>query len=346
MTLGRFRTLGHSGLVVSPMALGAMTFGRERWGTDSDVSRAVFDAYIDAGGNFIDTAETYSEGRSEELVGRFVAERKLRDDVVIATKFGWRAGSSPISGGNGAKNIARAVEGSLRRLGTDYIDLYWLHVWDTVTPAAEVLDALARLVAAGKILHFGLSNVPAWYVAEMAMLAQQHGRPGPIALQLGYSLTTREIEQEHVPAARRFGLGVVPWSPLDGGFLTGKYGRDQVAATEGRLNGPNPLGDSKFTDRNWGILDSLRAVAEEAGVSMAQTALAWVAARPAVGSVLIGASSIDQLHQNLEALDVRLSPEQLARLDRASAPPPAYPYFIFGDVISQRVFGTEVAGWK
>lgn len=345
MSLDRFRTLGRSGLIVSPLALGAMTFGKERWGTDSEASRAVFDTYVDAGGNFIDTAETYSEGRSEELVGSFVADRKLRDQLVIATKFGWASGGGPNTGGNGAKNIRRAVDGSLRRLGTEWIDLYWLHVWDTVTPAAEVLSTLGDLVFAGKIRHFGLSNIPAWYVAEMSTLARVHGAVAPIALQLAYSLTDRTIEREHLPAARAFGLGVLPWSPLDGGFLTGKYDRADPKAQDGRLSGANPLGDSKFTDRNWRILDQLREVAHEVGRPMAQVAIAWAATRPGIASVLIGASKPEQLRENIAALDVELSVEQRRTLDEVSAPEPAYPYVIFSKAVNRMVFGAAVEAW-
>ena len=340
-----FRTLGRSGLVVSPMALGAMTFGPQRWGTDDQGSRAVFDAFIDAGGNFLDTAETYSGGQSETLVGRFIAERKLRDKVVLATKFGWAGPDGPNAGGNGAKNIRRAVEGSLQRLGSDWIDLYWLHVWDTVTPVEEVLSTLGDLVTCGKIRYFGLSNAPAWYAAEMATLARAHGRPGPIALQLAYSLTERTIEREHIPAACSFGLGVVPWSPLDGGFLAGKYRREDTRSQGGRLSGANPFGDSKFTERNWRILDVLRSVSQEVGRPMAQVALAWVAGRPGVASVLIGASRPEQVHENLAALDLELAPEHRRALDDASAPEPAYPYAIFEPDINRMVFGTKVRPW-
>ena len=344
--LDTYRTLGRSGLVVSPLALGTMTFGKERWGTDADSSRAVFDAYVDAGGNFIDSAEAYAEGRSEELLGRFVNERKLRDSLVIATKFGWSNGPAPTLGGNGAKNIRRAVEGSLRRLNMDFIDLYWLHVWDTVTPAEEVLRTLGELVAAGKIRYFGLSNVPAWYVAEMATLARQLGVAGPVALQLAYSLTSRTIEHEHLPAAREFGLGVTPWSPLDGGFLAGKYHREDPTAQAGRLSGENPFGDTKFNDRNWAILDVLAQVARDVDRPMAEVALAWVLARRSVSSVLIGASSVEQLRQNLACVSLSLGGDALQKLDQASEPDPAYPYAIFGQAINRRVFGAAVEPWS
>ena len=223
MSLTDFRTLGRSGLVVSPLALGTMTFGAKGWGSSDDVSRAVFDAYVDAGGNFIDTADVYASGRSEEMLGGYIAERGLRDRLVLATKAGFNMeAANPNAGGNGRKSIHRALESSLRRLRTDYIDLFWLHVWDTVTPAEEVVQTLGDLVRAGKARYFGLSNVPAWYVAQAATLAQGHGSPAPVALQLEYSLTERNIEREHLPAAREFGLGFIPWSPLSGGFLAGK----------------------------------------------------------------------------------------------------------------------------
>jgi aryl-alcohol dehydrogenase-like predicted oxidoreductase len=196
MSLTDFRTLGRSGLIVSPLSLGTMTFGTARWGSADDESRAVFDAYVDAGGNFIDTADVYAGGRSEELVGDFVARRQLRDQVVIATKFGFSAQrGNPNAGGNGRKQIYRALEGSLRRLKTDYVDLYWLHVWDAVTPAEEVLQTLGDLVRTGKIRYFGLSDMPAWYATQLAVLAQAHGVPGPIAMQLEYSLVERTTER-------------------------------------------------------------------------------------------------------------------------------------------------------
>ena len=202
MNLASFRTLGRSGLVVSPAALGTMTFGTEGWGSADDVSRAVFDAYVDAGGNFIDTADIYSGGRSEELLGGYVADRALRDKLVLATKFGFNAEpGNPHAGGNGRKNIHRALEGSLRRLRTDYVDLYWLHVYDMVTPVEEVLQTLGDLVRAGRIRYFGFSDMPAWYATKAATLAQVHGVPGPVAMQMEYSLVARSLETEHVPAA-------------------------------------------------------------------------------------------------------------------------------------------------
>ncbi len=346
MNLTDYRTLGRSGLVVSPLALGTMTFGTQRWGSTDDVSRAVFNAYVDAGGNFVDTADVYAGGRSEELLGGYLAERKLRDQVVLATKFGFNAQrGNPNASGNGRKNIYRALEGSLRRLKTDYVDLYWLHVWDMVTPVEETLQTLGDLVRAGHIRYFGLSDMPAWYAAKAAALAQAHNIPGPIAMQLEYSLVARTVEAEHLPAAHDGGLGVIPWSPLAGGFLAGKYEREGAGARgEGRLGGSNPFGNTKFTDRNWRVLDALKAVAAEVGRPPAQVALAWVSAQPGVTSLLLGASKLEQLHDNLASMEVSLTPEQLQRLDRVSASEAAN---FFTDGLKRVVFGgATVQGWR
>ncbi|MBF9221588.1 aldo/keto reductase [Hymenobacter ruricola] len=346
MPLTDFRTLGRSGLVVSPLALGTMTFGTPRWGSAEDVSQHVFDAYVAAGGNFIDTADVYAGGRSEEMVGRFVAERRLRDQLVLATKFAFNPQpGNPNAGGNGRKNIYRALEGSLRRLQTDYVDLYWLHAWDTVTPAEEVLQTLGDLVRAGTIRYFGFSNVPAWYATQAATLAAAHGVPGPIALQQEYSLVARGIETEHVPAALHLGLGITPWSPLAAGFLAGKYERAGAGASgEGRLSGPNPFGNLKFTDHNWRVLEALRPVAAQLERPLAQVALAWATAQPGISSLIIGASRTEQLRDNLASLEVRLSAEHLQTLDDASIVDPVggrlWP------VIKRAVFGgAEVRGW-
>lgn len=349
MSLTDFRTLGRSGLVVSPLSLGTMTFGTPRWGSPDEVSKDIFDAYVKAGGNFIDTADVYAGGRSEELVGSYIAERNLRDQVVLATKFGFNAGpGNPNAGGNGRKNIHRALEGSLRRLKTDYVDLYWLHAWDAVTPVEEVLQTLGGLVRSGKIRYFGFSDMPAWYTVKAATLAAVHGVPGPIAMQLAYSLVERNIEREYVPVARECGLGITPWSPLAAGFLAGKYQRDAAGATgEGRLSGPNPFGNTLFTDRNWRVLDALRAVADEAGKPLAQVALAWVLAQPGVTSPIVGASKVSQLHDSLAALEIQLSSEQLRALDEASALEPAFPYPIFMPAVNREIFGGHtVQGWK
>jgi aryl-alcohol dehydrogenase-like predicted oxidoreductase len=349
MSLTDFRTLGRSGLIVSPLALGTMTFGTPRWGSADDVSESIFQAYVEAGGNFIDTADVYAKGRSEELVGSYVASRGLRDQLVLATKFGFNTQpGNPHAGGNGRKHIHQALEGSLRRLGTDYIDLYWLHVWDMVTPVEEVLQTLGDLVRSGKIRYFGFSDMPAWYATKAATLAQAHGVPGPIAMQMEYSLVARTLETEHVPAARECGLGIVPWSPLAAGFLAGKYERAETGATgEGRLSGPNPFGNTKFTERNWQVLDVLRQVATEAGQPLAQVALAWALTRPGVSSLIVGASKLEQLRDNMAALEIQLTPEQLRALNAGSVSDPAFPEGFFSAGLQRGIFGGHaVQGWQ
>ncbi len=341
MELSRLRTLGRSGLPVSPLALGTMTFGNKGWGSPDDVSGELFNAYIDAGGNFVDTADVYSGGRSEELVGGFIAERKLRDRVVLATKFSF-------SGGNGRKNLYRALDGSLRRLGTEYVDLYWVHVWDAVTPAEELLQSMGDLVRSGKVRYFGLSDVPAWYAARMATLAQTHNVPGPIALQLVYSLVERVIEHEHVPAARVLGMGITPWSPLGAGFLTGKYTRNaqgNVSAGGGRLDSNNqPF--RMFTERNWKILDVLREVAGELGKPLSQVALAWASAQPGITSLIFGASKMEQLWDNLASLQVVLPPEHMEQLQKASGFEQGSFYSLFEGPVNRSIFGgARVDGW-
>lgn len=353
MPITDFRTLGRSGLVVSPLALGTMTFGAARWGSADDASEAVFDAYVEADGNLVDTADVYAGGRSEELVGEYVAARGLRDRLVLATKYTFNAQpGNPNAGGNGRKNLHRAIEGSLRRLKTDYVDLFWLHAWDVVTPAEEVVESLAEIVRSGKARYVGLSDVPAWVATRVATLAQAQGVPGPIALQVEYSLVARSVESEIVPAARELGLGVMPWSPLGGGFLTGKYSRGEAGTTSaggtGRLSGSNPFGDSKFTDANWAVLDALRAVATEVGRTPAEVALAWTLARPAVSCVLVGARTAEQLRGNLASLDLALAPEQTAALDAAGSRGSAYAMDqISSPEVNRMIFGGHtVRGWR
>ncbi len=337
MLLSNRRALGHSGLLVSPLTLGTMTYAVERWGSPDDVSEAIFNAYIDAGGNSIDTADVYSGGKSEELTGQFIKARSLRDKVVLATKCGF-------NGGNSRKNIYRALEASLRRLDTDYIDLYWMHVWDGITPVEEVVQTLCDLTREGKIRYYGFSDNPAWYAAKAATIADLRGMPKPIATQLAYSLVERSIEQEHIPAAAECGLGIVPWAPLAAGFLAGKYTRDgaSTASGEGRLTGSSPYGNQFFTDRNWEILDVLRKVSEEAGKPMAQIALAWVMAQPGVTSPIVGASKLAQLEDNIAALALVLTQEQLQTLNVCSALTPTFPYAIFTAAIRKGIFGTDV----
>ncbi len=345
-------TLGRSGLRVSPLCLGTMTFGNERWGSEDRESRAIFDRYLEAGGNFLDTADSYALGRSEELLGRFVAERSLRDRLVIATKFTFNAEEgNPNAGGNGRKNIYRALHGSLKRLGMEYVDLYWLHAWDRLTPVEEVVGTLNDLIRAGRIRYYAFSDVPAWYAARAASLAECHGLSKPIALQLEYSLVERTIEREHVPAAQELGLAICPWSPLASGFLSGKYGRGR--STQGgnsRLevlkNTNNPV-FAKFTERNWKTLEALESVAGKLARSMAQVALNWVATQPGVTSTLVGATSRQQLDDNLTCLDFAIPAELRRSLDEATALEPAHPYMFFEDVLQGRIRGgVTVHKWQ
>ena len=345
MSLTAFRTLGHSGLIVSPIALGTMTFGTPRWGAPDDVSESIFHSYVESGGNFIDTADVYAKGRSEELIGRYITDLSLRDQLVLATKFTFHSGEpgNPNAGGNGRKNMHRAIEGSLRRLQTDYIDLYWMHAWDMVTSVEEVMQSLGDLVRVGKIRYFGFSDVPAWYATKAATFATAHSIPAPIALQLEYSLVERSIEREHLPAAYECGLGVCPWSPLAGGFLAGKYQRaDEGAIGQGRLSGSNPFGNQKFTDRNWHVLDALGTVAEQVERPLAQVALAWVSAQSGITSPILGASKLEQLHDNLPSLEIRLTSEQFQMLNESSALDPAFPYGIFTSEVNRSIFGGAI----
>ncbi len=370
MSLSSYQTLGRSGLAVSPLALGTMTFGTARWGADEDTSRAMFDAYLEAGGNLVDTADVYAGGRSEEMLGRFIAERGLRDRIVLATKAGFSSGGGPHGGGNGAKHLHAALDGSLRRLRTSHVDLFWLHVWDGVTPAEEVIETMAALVAAGKIRYWGVSNAPAWWVAKLATLAACRGRPAPVALQYFYSLVSRAVEDEHIPLAGEFGLGMMPWSPLAYGLLSGKYDRASVEAAQARpaapppgntlaqpgprpagdkrLDGANPFGITLFTERNWRIVDALRRVSAELGQSPARVALCWTVGRPGVTSTLMGVSRIEQVADNIAALDVVLAPEHRAALDAASASDQQTLYSLFTPAMRQNaVFGgSAVQPWR
>ncbi len=364
MDLTHYRTLGRSGLVVSPLALGTMTFGAGRWGADEPTARRIFDAYVDAGGNFLDTADVYSGGESEAMLSRFLRDRGNRDRMVVATKSGFpRTQGNPLAGGNSARNIRDGLDGSLRRLGTGHIDLYWTHVWDRTTPPEEVLRALTDAVRRGDILYYGFSNAPAWYTAQIATLARAHGLPEPIGLQYSYSLIDRGVELDILPAGQALGMGLVAWSPLGFGMLTGKYGREKIAdfgpagsvpnkagdtaadGSDGRLNGDNPYGGMLFTEANFRIVDELRIVSAELGRPMAQAALAWAASRPGVSSVLMGASRPEQVTENAASLDIVLSPDQQARLDAAGALPTLNPYFIFRMPREQIFGGGQIRQW-
>jgi aryl-alcohol dehydrogenase-like predicted oxidoreductase len=350
MPLDHYYTLGRSGLRVSRLALGTMTFGEDwGWGAAEDAARAMFDRYLDAGGNFIDTADMYTEGASETMLGKFVEQAGVRDRVVISTKFSYNAQpGNPNAGGNGRKNIMRAVEGSLRRLRTDYIDLYLLHTWDRLTPAEEVMRAFDDLARAGKIRYAGLSDVPAWYAARAQTYAEAHALTPLVNMQLEYSMVERHIEHEYVPLATGLGMGITAWSPLGMGLLSGKYRPSQGGGEgEGRLAKVTAApGFERFTERNWRIVAALEEVARESGRSMAQIALNWAANRPGIAALIVGATKLAQLDDNLAALDFVLPEALRARLDEASAPDAPFPYYMFVDRQQTRLHGGVAVGDK
>lgn len=342
-----YHLLGGSGLRVSRLALGTMTFGTENgWGCDRATAAALLDRYLAAGGNFIDTADVYTQGTSERWLGEFIAERGLRDRIVLSTKFTHNFANKdadPNAAGNGRKNIMRALEASLKRLRTDYIDLYLLHTWDRITPVEEVLRTLDDLVTQGKVRHVGLSDVPAWYAARAHAIASLQGREPPCALQMEYSLAERSIDYEFPPMCQALRMGLMAWSPLAGGLLSGKYrpGVADAEQTAGRMKATAAVATPalrKNTERHWRIVAELAAVAQAVGRPMAQVALNWVANRPGVASVVLGATSVAQLEDTLPALDLVLPPELQARLDAASALPPAFPY-AFIDTMVPRMHG-------
>jgi aryl-alcohol dehydrogenase-like predicted oxidoreductase len=352
MSLDTYYTLGRSGLRVSRLSLGTMTFGTEwGWGADEDTARQLFNTYVDAGGNFIDTADGYTNGTSEAWIGKFVTERGLRDRVVIATKFTYNAQpGNPNAGGNGRKNILRAVEGSLQRLGTDYIDLYILHTWDRITPAEEVMRTLDDLVSSGKVRHVGLSDTPAWYAARAQTLAEWRGYEPLTSLQLEYSLAERNIEREFIPLGLELGMGITVWSPLASGLLSGKYKPSEGNVSgEGRLDTLRDSQNSafqKFTERNWKIVAELENVAKELGHSMAQIAVNWTANQPGVASVIVGATKLSQLEDNLKALDFQIPGELSSRLEAISRPEPQFPYTFFEPNHQGMIHGGKPVGLK
>lgn len=343
-SLDQYRLLGRSGLRVSPLSLGTMTFGEGwGWGADETEAARIFDAYVDRGGNFIDTAVNYTDGESERILGGLIAEKRER--VVLATKFTMaRDPGNPNSGGNHRRNLVRSVETSLRQLGTDRIDLLYLHAWDFTTSPEEVMRALDDLVRAGSILYVGICNTPAWRIAQMQTLADLRGWSPFVALQIEYSLVERTVEHELMPMAQALGLGVLPWSPLGGGILTGKYSRADVTDD----NDANVSAERKgiiassghLNERALAIADVVGEVAEETGASRSQVALAWTLRNPAVVSPVLGARTLAQAEDNLGALNVTLSDDHLARLDNASAPAPIFPgRFVGRPMVQQLILG-------
>lgn len=319
MPLDHFVTLGRSGLRISPYTLGAMTFGEDNgWGASVEASEAMLTEYLERGGNAVDTANIYTNGHSEKIIGDYLAARPgLRDRIVLGSKFfGNLFPGDPNGGGAGRKAVIAQAGESLRRLRTDYLDIYWLHNWDRGVPVEETLRALDDLVTAGKVRYVGLSDLPAWKAAEAQLVAGFRGWTPAVGLQAEYSLLERTAEGELVPMAAEHGLGVLPWSPLRSGFLSGKFSRRRTGTVD-TLRTPL-VGTPSEADQR--VIDVLDEVAEEAGVSPAAAALAWVAARPGVTSVLVGARRPAQLRDNLDAVDVRLTAGQTARLDQVSEP--------------------------
>ena len=325
MPLDHYVTLGRSGLRVSPFCLGAMTFGDD-WGWGSSVAdaEAILTRFLEAGGNFVDTANAYTKGHSEQIIGDYIRGRGLRRDrLVIATKFFANLyPPDPNAGGASRKSIIAACDESLRRLQTDYIDLYWMHLWDRFTPIDETMRALDDLVTAGKVRYIGFSDTPAWKVAQAQVTARFRGWAPLVALQIEYSLIERTVEGELIPMARELGLGVTPWSPLRGGVLAGKYTRENAkAVTPGRGERVTMF----LTERTFTMIDELVRIAAEHGTTPAAIALAWVRARPGVDSTIIGARTMAQLEQNLAGLEVALDGAQVDALDRVSTPTLSFP---------------------
>ncbi len=313
----KYRLFGKSGLRVSEAALGTMTFGQERgWGAPKDESRKVYDAFREAGGNFIDTANIYTDGTSESFLGEFLEGH--RDSVVLATKYSNAApGNDPNAAGNHRKSMMQAVEASLKRLRTDYIDLYWVHIWDAITPVEEVMRGLDDLVRQGKVLYVGISDVPAWWIAQANTLADLRGWSRFIGLQIPYNLIERTVERELIPMAKASDIGVTAWSPLSSGVLTGKY-HGHGGSELGRMNSETMKTFMPEQQRATRIVAAVKIVSEQTGCSMAQVALAWLRYRPVPVIPIIGARKLTQLQDNLASFDLELSAEHLKSLEEAS----------------------------
>jgi aryl-alcohol dehydrogenase-like predicted oxidoreductase len=325
-----FRTLGRSGCAVSTLCLGTMTFGQE---SDETTAHAQLDNFIEAGGNLVDTADVYAGGLTETIIGHWFANRPsdVTESVVLATKGRFPTDDFPNGSGLSARHLTRALDRSLQRLGLDTVDLYQVHAFDPWTPLDETLRTLDGFVRAGKIRYYGLSNFTGWQLTKAVHLARSLNLAEPITLQPQYSLIVRETEWEIVPAVLDAGMGMLPWSPLGGGWLSGKYRRDQRPTGDTRLGDDPNRGmeayDRRGTERTWRIIDAVQSVAEARGVSMAEVAIAWLTDRPGVTSTILGARTTEQLAANLKAADLHLSAEETAALDEASDPGVAdYPY--------------------
>lgn len=343
--LDHYRLLGRSGMRISPLALGTMTFGADwGWGADEAEARQIFDTYVDHGGNLIDTAVNYTNGASERILGQFLKGK--RDRLVVSTKFTMaRDPSDPNSGGNHRMNLMRSVETSLKQLDTDRIELLYLHAWDFTTGAEEVMRALDDLVRSGKVLYLGICNTPAWKVAELQTLAALRGWSPLVALQIEYSLVERSVEHELMPMAHAMGLGVLPWSPLGGGILTGKYTREDLSqASEASVSATRKgviSSSGHMNERSLHIASVVAAVAEQVGATPSQVALAWTLLNPAVAAPVMGARTLAQARDNLGALGLQLADEHIAQLNQASAPEPIFPgRFVSRPMVQQLIFGS------
>ena len=345
MPLDHYVTLGRSGLRVSPLCLGAMTFGEDLgWGASVETSGAMMDRYLELGGNFIDTADGYTKGHSEKIIGDHLAhDRAKRDRVVIATKFGANLyPGDPNGGGSGRKAVMAACEQSLRRLQTDYIDVYWLHNWDKHTPIDETMSALQDLVCAGKVRYVGVSDTPAWKVTQAKLISEFRGWASFIGLQIEYSLLQRTVEGELIPMAHELGLGVIPWSPLGRGLLSGKYTRQNAGKVDDSGRAPTLAG--LLTDKHYDIIDALTKIAADLDTTVARVALSWVHARPGVCSTLVGARTLAQFEDNILALDLQLPAEQTAALDELTAPQLPFPLEFLRMAPAIHQAGTTVNG--
>ena len=324
-----YRLFGNSGLRVSEISLGTMTFGEDwGWGSSKDEARTIYDAYRDEGGNFIDTANLYTNGTSESFLGEFM--RDHRHSVVLATKYSNAApGNDANAAGNHRKSMVQALEASLRRLKTDYIDLYWLHIWDQMTPVEEVMRAFDDLVRQGKVLYIGISDAPAWWIAQANTLAELRGWTQFIGLQIEYSLIERTVERELIPMAKAFQLGLVAWSPLAGGLLSGKYHSGSNKDKDARYTTDMGKSFKRTGERVDRIVTALQKVSQQVERSSAQVALAWLRHRDIPVIPIIGARRVAQLQDNLASLELTLTPEQLSTLNDASAIEMGFPHDFF-----------------
>jgi aryl-alcohol dehydrogenase-like predicted oxidoreductase len=345
MPLNHFVTLGRSGIRVSPLCLGAMTFGQDwGWGSPPEDSARILDRYLELGGNFIDTANIYTKGHSEKIIGAHLGKTtSKRQRAVIATKFfGSMLNGDPNSGGSGRKAVVAACDESLRRLQTDYIDLYWMHCWDKNTPIEETMRTLDDLVAAGKIRYIGFSDTPAWKVMEAQMMAKFRGWAPLIALQLEYSLLERTIEGELIPMALEQGLGLTPWSPLKSGILSGKYTRANAGQVKA---GRGEWATAALTEKAYTVIDELIKIAKELESTPARVAISWVQNRPGVASTIIGARTLKQLEDNVAAVDVKLKIQHEEHLNALTAPALNFPYdFVANRAGSVSGSGTTING--